>query len=198
MRLKVKLERMSDMSIKNNKIDEIVSHPVGNVDEVEIEKIDILTDASISQAQERENDFLRSRLHDLMGLKVVPPNDEVLVGEVAQRMTRLMKLEDDMDMIAQAFNCPKSEVIANTIENVKIYEKMEKAEKELEKERENFLRELKNLDEENQRLFAAVDSLRGQIEAQTDAIERVREENKRIGFWDRLFGVKDDNGGEDE
>lgn len=189
---------MIDMSIKNNKIDEIVSHPVGNVDEVEIEKIDILTDASISQAQERENDFLRSRLHDLMGLKVVPPNDEVLVGEVAQRMTRLMKLEDDMDMIAQAFNCPKSEVIANTIENVKIYEKMEKAEKELEKERENFLRELKNLDEENQRLFAAVDSLRGQIEAQTDAIERVREENKRIGFWDRLFGVKDDNGGEDE
>ena len=102
-----------------------------------------------------------------------------------------MRLEDDMDMIATEFNCPKTEVIANTIENVKIYKKMERAEKELEKEREAFLKALKSLDDENQRLYAAVESIKAQIETQTEEIERVREENKRISFWDKLFGIKE-------
>lgn len=204
---------MTDMSRKNSKMQkidyEIVEPAVelaeqqvsAEVTEPTVEKIDILTDESVSEARERETDFLRSRLHDMMGLKVTAPTDEILVGEVAQRITRLMKLEEDLEMIAQAFNCPKDEVIANTIENVKIYAKMEKAEKELEKERENFLREVKNLDDENQRLLTGVETLRQQIEAQTEAIEKVREENKRISFWEKIFGAKENgegNGGESE
>lgn len=205
---------MSDMSRKNNKmqkidceiVDPAIELPAEQQVSVEIaeptvEKIDILTDESVSKARERETDFLRSRLHDVMGLKVPAPTDEILVGEVSQRITRLMKLEDDLELIAQAFNCPKTEVIANTIENVKLYERMEKAEKELEKERETFFREIKNLDDENQRLLTSVETLRQQIEAQTEAIEKVREENKRISFWEKLFGAKDkeeENGGESE
>lgn len=154
----------------------------------EISMIDILSDDSIKQAEQIKTDFLRNQLQVLMELKIPAPNDEVLVGEVASRLTRLAKLEDELEQIAQAFNCRKDEIIANTIENVKIYSQMEQAQKQLDSEREEFVKKLKVLDDENQRLLQGIDVLKQQAEAQTEKIERVREEHKRITWWDKLFG----------
>lgn len=154
----------------------------------QINKLDVLTPESIAQAQEIKTDFLRSQLNTLMELKIPAPNDEVLVGELSQRLTRLAKLEDELEQIAQAFNCRKDEILANTIENVKIYGQMEQAQKQLDDEREEFLKKLKVLDDENQRLLEAINSIQGQVEAQTEKIERVREEHRRISWWDKLFG----------
>ena len=156
--------------------------------DLEISMMDILSDDSIKQAEEIKTDFLRSQLHTLMELKIPAPNDEVLVGELSQRLTRLAKLEDELEQIAQAFNCSKDEILANTIENVKIYHQLEQAQKQLDDEREEFIRKLKVLDDENQRLLQGLDTLKTQAEAQTEKLEKIREENKRISFWDKLFG----------
>ena len=150
-----------------------------------------IQDQAQAEVSEYKTDLLREQLVKTMGLKIPPPDDSVIIGELSERLSRLKELEEHFTQIAVAFNCPKDKILENVVANGKLYQQYENAQAQLEKERGEFARKLRELENDATRAGQQLDSLRGEYDRLLEEIGELKDEDKRQSVWSKLLGIKE-------
>ena len=154
--------------------------------------IESVRQESLETVADYHTDFLRTQLSKAMHLKVPVPDDELYIKEFTAKLARLEFLEDQLDQMAKILNCSRDDVLAEMLIADDLLVRAETAEAELKSEREKFSRTLVKFRDDVTRVTQACEVTEGQCGALVERLEKLETENKRLKWWERLFGREEE------